>query len=817
MARRGKAIVKDIKGKLDFTNTAKDIMPTTVDEFIPDTYLLYAASVILDRAIIGEDGLLPVQKRILWAMYANKHFPTSSPAKVLSIIGEVAKYHPHGDSSIASSIVRMAQPYSLRTTLVLGNGNFASIPGDDASAPRYISASMTKAAMDCVEELKYNAVEMGKNYSGELDEPTELPVRFPISVINGSQGIAVGFAANMPQHNPTEAMKVARLLLKDPHASIKRIMSIMPGPDFKTGGVVMGTSGIREYYETGRGSLTIRAKYRLEQGEGGKSTIVFYEIPPYISVQQCLSAINDVLDSEEFKDSKDKKKQAKYKSMASARKAMNGISRAIDLTDFDTGNGVDFQVELKPSANPRTVLMALFQHTPLQSKFAVNNTVIYDGKPQNVGIKALFKQFLDFRRRCVRNVNISKKEMAEHRMKLINGILSILLDVDKAIAIIRSSRDEDMARKKLMSTFKIDGEQADYILNMALRRLTKQNSTELKSERKQLMDSIHDYDGIINDPVKLDAEVDRLLVETSKIIADKRYMEILDATDEEIAAMDKDMKSSARMDDKDVSCVLSVDSKGNIMRTMGTSAETRHPVSILSTTNQHRIIALGDDGHGYMILPSYIMDGKDSRMRTNAAFEMPSGTRFVTMVNDGDMVMTVMSDGFVKLTGMTFNEKWREHIVHTPKSSDVRLAGAFPVSQKYMDTADAIIITNTGRVIRFPVSDVSPTGFGARGVAGMRLKKGERVISAMISTDEKKDSIMTMTGMTVKSTPVRQIPRQHRAGTGVILQRTIGNDPVIMGALNAVTMTGRSVIPVKPTKRDTPPQPVKPGSYLAIS
>jgi DNA gyrase subunit A len=814
MARK-KSAAKDIKGKLDFDRVAHDIVNTPVDEFTNETYFLYAASVILDRSLIGEDGLLPVQKRIIWAMYVNHILPTSSYAKVLSIIGDVSKYHPHGDSSIGNSIVRMAQPYSLRTCLVDGSGNFATIPGDDAAAPRYIDARMTKAALDCVEEVKYDAVEMGKNYSGKLDEPKQLPVRIPLSIINGANGIAVGFSTNMPQHNPTEVMKVARLLLKNPKASLQKIMSIMPGPDFITGGKVMGTSGIKEYYSTGRGKMVIRSKYRIEQGAGGKTTIVFYEVPPMVTIDQCQSALNEIFDSEQYKDSKDKKKAKKYHSLASARKVLNGISRAVDLTDFETGNGVDYEIELKASANPTEVILALFKNTPLESPFSVNNTVIYEGLPKVVNIRELFMQFIDFRRKCVLNVSKKKKELANQRIKMIDGILSVLLDMDKTVKIIRSSDDDKIAQQNLMKAFKIDEEQSDYILSMQLRRLTRQNSVALQEEKKGLVNDINEYDGIINDPAKRDAEVDRLLQQSAKIVATDRSMEILDATDEEIAQMDKNMKSSVKLESKDSPCVITVLPEGDkIVRTLGRESKNRHYKGILFGTNQHKVISVGTDGIGYGMTPSYILQDKEVSIKT--AFIIPDKVDNTGLVNDGSPMLTVSSDGFIKITNQQFNEKWSSHPIQGLKSAKSRIVAAIQLPEygsKQYERTEVILVSKSGKSIRFNIDELKPTGYGATGVVGMKLKDDE-IADAVITSSPNEDSLTTITNATAKSTPIKQIPLQKRAGAGVILQRVVKGDSIKETSVNGKILQGRSVSEPKSSKRDGMAMPTPPKSKL---
>lgn len=819
MAKRKRSSDKPMKGLLDFSNVAKKVINTEVKDFVPTTYFIYAASTIMDRALLGEDGLLPVQRRILWSMYVHKHFPGTQPAKVSSLMGDTMHYHPHGDASIESAIVRLGQPYSMRVPLIHPKGNFANIPGDDASAPRYISGSLEKAAMDLLEELKWDGVPMGRSYDGDLDEPPLIPVRWPVSVINGAQGIAVGYATLMAQHNPSEAMEVAKLILRKPDAPLRSIMSRMPGPDYSTGGIVMGTQGIKDYYETGKGSVVVRSRYRIDPDEGGASTITFYEVPPYVSVDMIISKITEIFDSADWKDSKDKAKRKKYDSYAAARKALNGIDRYIDQTDFDS-DGVKIEISVKPGDNPRAVAMALFKYTSLQSSIPVNNTIIYEGRPQTVGIRELFLQFINFRRQCVLRVSQSKRESSMKRQHLIEGILALLLDMDKAISIIRSSASEDIARTKLMKGFKIDEVQADYILSMQLRRLTKQNSVALKKEHTELAKEISHLDGIIKDKKKLDDEVERLLDASKAIIGDERKMEILDKSEEEIKEMDKQARAAIRNADKDIPCVLTVLSDGSVLRSSGKEIPKERGVRSASIVSaKDKVIAIGTDGVGYAIPASYAIEGRKVSM--TSLFSIPKEEKGLTIVPDGASTLTVSSDGQVKLTESTFNDKWSDHPWQKLRGQS-RLVAALPVPEttKRQGTPEVILVSKMGKVIRFSLNDINATGLGAGGVAGMRLSKGDEVVGAAFAK-EKTDVLTTTTRMTAKSTMVDSIPLQKRAGAGVILQKVMKPDAVSDVLMDAVLVAGRAKPkPIPPTQRDAPLSRLMPlprNAYLALS
>ena len=497
-----------------FVEGAKEIEEVRIPEFMDQTRLPYAWSTIRERALVdSRDGLKPVQRRILWTLYEDKVLPSRDFMKVARLAGNVLRYHPHGNTSVEDALVRMAQPYSVRVPLIWGKGSFGAHPGDEAAASRYIEAKLNKEAVELLDEIPSGSVKMKPSVDDTLKEPEVLPVRWPVGVINGSQGIAVGYAANMPQHNPTETLKACKLLLRKPNASIEEVMQVMPGPDFWTGGQVIGIDGVQEYFRTGKGTFTVRAKYKQEQQTRGKVRFTFYELPPNVSCESIIQKVRNLI-----------KTDAKFK---------EGIARVDDLTGRVNDNDVRLLIETKAGSNSQEILAMLFKKTELQSTFSVNNTVVSGGFPKTMGIRELLLEFLELRKQCVltRSQNYKEKKLA--RIHQIDGLLAILLDVDKAIAIIRKSDSQEDARVKLMKAFKIDEGQANYVLDMQLRKLTRQDSDALKAEDQQLKEDIDALDKILTDEKELRKVINAELDKEIKIIGRPRLMEITGLTDED--------------------------------------------------------------------------------------------------------------------------------------------------------------------------------------------------------------------------------------------------------------------------------------------
>ena len=508
VVRKNKATVEE---EHEFVKGAKIVDNIPIPQFMSDTCLPYAVSVIRERALIdNQDGLKPVQRRILWTLFEDGVLPNKEYVKVARLAGNVLRYHPHGNTSVEQALVRMAQPYSLRVPLIDGKGSFGAHPGDEAAASRYIEARLNQNAVELLAETSTDCQPMTPNFDSTLQEPVVLPVRWPVSVINGSQGIAVGYAANMPQHNPTETLNACKQLLENPKMTIKQLQAIMPGPDFWTGGTLYGVKGVAEYYETGRGSFIVRAKYRSETLNRGKVRLTFYELPPNVSCESVVETVRKLVNDSGNKNS------AVWK----------GISRIDDLTGRVNENDVRLVVELKAGANEQQTISSLYKYTQLQQSFNVNNTVVRKGRPQVIGVKTMLQDFLDLRKTCVIERSKHYKSVKERRISQIDSILAVLLDIDKAISIIRQSNTVETAKTKLMKEIKISETQAEYVLNMQLRKLTRQDSVALKTERKQLVEDCKELDKIINDSNELRKVIEGELDEEIKIIGDRRRMEI---------------------------------------------------------------------------------------------------------------------------------------------------------------------------------------------------------------------------------------------------------------------------------------------------
>ena len=470
-------------------HTVKEhIVETPLNEEMSKSFLEYAYSVIYARALPdARDGLKPVQRRIIYQMGQMNLNPDRPYMKSARVVGEVmGKLHPHGDSAIYEAMVRLAQPFAMRLPLVDGHGNFGSLD-DGPAASRYTEARMASAALGMNADIDEDTVDFTPNYDNKLQEPTVLPAAIPNLLVNGGSGIAVGMATNMATHNVGEVVAAAKYLMRHPDATLEELMRYVPGPDWPGGGVIVGRDGIREAYETGRGALTTRSVTHVENVTARKKAIVVTELPFMVGPERVLERI-----SEGVKNHK-----------------LEGISGAIDLTDRH--NGTRLVIELKTGFDPNAVLAQLFKHTPLQDNFTMNNVALVNGRPHTMGLKEMLEVWVDHRRAVIRRRSGFRKKKALERLHLVEGLLLALVDIDEVIQVIRSSEDADAAKTKLMAVFDLDEIQAQYILDLRLRRLTKMSRIELESERDDLRRRIEDLDRILaSDKVLDDVVIDEM-------------------------------------------------------------------------------------------------------------------------------------------------------------------------------------------------------------------------------------------------------------------------------------------------------------------
>lgn len=475
---------KPAKPAFDPRTVKENIVETPLNEEMSKSFLEYAYSVIYARALPdARDGLKPVQRRIIYQMGQMSLNPDRPYMKSARVVGEVmGKLHPHGDSAIYEAMVRLAQPFAMRLPLVDGHGNFGSLD-DGPAASRYTEARMAPAALGMNADIAENTVDFTPNYDNKLQEPTVLPAAIPNLLVNGGSGIAVGMATNMATHNLGEVVAAAKHLMRHPDATLEELMRYVPGPDWPGGGVIVGRKGIREAYETGRGALTTRSVTHIENVTARKKAIVVTELPFMVGPERVLERI-----SEGVKNRK-----------------LDGISGAIDLTDRH--NGTRLVIEIKTGFDPNAVLAQLFKHTPLQDNFTINNVALVNGRPHTMGLKEMLQVWVDHRRVVIRRRSEFRRKKALERLHLAEGLLLAMVDIDEVIQVIRSSDDAEAAKTKLIAVFDLDEIQAQYILDLRLRRLTKMSRIELEAERDDLKRRIEELERILASDEALDGVV----------------------------------------------------------------------------------------------------------------------------------------------------------------------------------------------------------------------------------------------------------------------------------------------------------------------
>lgn len=487
----------------------ENIVETPLGEEMSKSFLEYAYSVIYARALPdARDGMKPVQRRIVYQMGEMNLTPDRPYMKSARVVGEVmGKLHPHGDSAIYEAMVRLAQPFSMRLPLVDGHGNFGSLD-DGPAASRYTEARLAPAALGMNANIDEDTVDFTPNYDNKLKEPTVLPAAIPNLLVNGGSGIAVGMATNLATHNLGEVVNAAKYLMKHPNASLEQLMQYVPGPDWPTGGTIIGRDGIREAYESGRGTLTTRAATHVEHVTARKQAIVVTELPYMVGPEKVLERISEGVKS----------------------RKLDGISGAIDLTDRH--NGTRLVIELKTGFDPHAVLAQLFKHTPLQDNFAINNVALVDGRPHTMGLKEMLQVWIDHRRVVIRRRSEYRRKKALERLHLVEGLLLAMIDIDEVIQVIRTSEDADSAKSRLMVVFDLDEIQAQYILDLRLRRLTRMSRIELEAERDDLQRSIEELERILSSADELDLVVVQEMDKAVKEYGTPRRTILLDTAED---------------------------------------------------------------------------------------------------------------------------------------------------------------------------------------------------------------------------------------------------------------------------------------------
>jgi DNA gyrase subunit A len=766
------------------------------------SFLDYAMSVIVSRALPDvRDGLKPVHRRVLWAMWDGGFRPGRPYVKSSRVVGEVmGLYHPHGDSAIYDTLVRMAQPFSLRYPLIDGQGNFGSLDDDPPAAMRYTEARLAKLAAEMLRDIDADTVDFEPNYDESRKQPSVLPSRFPNLLVNGSAGIAVGMATNMPPHHLGEVVDAIVAKIDDPAADVEKLMKHVKGPDFPTGAIIVGRSGIRDAYRTGGGRSVGRARAHIEELRGGKTAIVITELPYGVKkggdngiIKKIADLVND--------------------------KVLTEIS---DLADHSDRSGMRIQVDLKRDAIPQVALNKLFKHTPLQSSFGYNGVALVDGVPKTLSLLELITHYLDFQREVVTRRSKFELRQAEKRAHVLQGYLIALDNLDAVIQTIRGAADTDEAREQLMSRFDLSEVQAVAILDLRLRALTGLERKRVEDEFADLQERIAELRAILGDESRIDAVVKEELLEVREIYGKS------DDRRTEIVAAEEELELEDLIAEEDM--VIAITRSGYIKRLPVTAyrEQRRGGIGVMGMELkeddyiEHLFVA---STHDFLLF--FTNAGKVYRLKVH---ELPLGSR----QSRGRAIVNLLpfrQDEFVRAVVQTRKFDEAKYLVFATKNGVVKKTelgayntplkadGIIAIKMREGDELvavrhstgndDVLMVSKKGQAIRFHEADVRAMGRDTSGVAGMKLRAGDEVISVNIAEDDSDLLVVTENGFG-KRTRVSDYPVKGRGGMGVkTVQLTeargflVGARVVRDGYQVMLISTGGTVIkiPVEDVKR----------------
>jgi len=741
--------------KTDEKSPSQDekIEPKLIEDEMKQSYVDYAMSVIIGRALPDvRDGLKPVHRRILFAMNEMGLTHNKPYKKSARIVGEtLGKFHPHGDSAVYDALVRMAQPFSLRYTLVMGQGNFGSVDGDNAAAMRYTEAKLAKISQEILADIDKETVNFVDNFDGSLKEPTVLPSKLPNLLINGSAGIAVGMATSIPPHNLSEVCDVVKEVLMDPELTTKEVMDLLPGPDFPTGGTIVGKAGIRSAYATGHGKLKVRAKNLYEEKK--KPTIIITEIPYMVNKSVLIQEIANHVKN----------------------KIITGIS---DIRDESDRDGMRIVIELKRDANKDVVLNQLYKHTRLQTTIGVNLLALTNGKPKVMSLKEIVVNFIEHRKIVILRRTQFELRKAEERAHILKGLIIALDDIDTAIKLIKKSKSAVEARQGLMSHFTLSEIQAQAILDMKLQKLTSLETEKIKEEFKSLLEQIKDLKDILGSEERVKQIINTELDELKQKYTDARKTDILDVEDEDIDIEDL-------IEEEDV--VVTISHSGYIKRTpldlykqqkrggkgiIATTTKEEDIVEHLFIANTHDYILFFTDKGIVHWLKVYKIP-EASRYSAGKAIvnllDIPTEntiTAYIKIKDFDDQHYLIMGTkkGIVKKTNLIAYSRPRQGgIIALSLDDDDQL-----VNVAMTDGEKKILLaTRNGIAVKFKEINVRPMGRTARGVKGVNLRKGDRVVAMVIA--EESDTLLTITENGYgKRTRIGDYRLINRGGRGVI-------------------------------------------------
>lgn len=779
----------------------KRLQLVDIKDEMKDSYLSYAMSVIIGRALPdARDGLKPVHRRILYAMRELGLLPNRPYRKCARIVGEVlGKYHPHGDMAVYDALVRMAQDFSMRYPLIDGQGNFGSVDGDPPAAMRYTEARLADIAMEMLNDLEKNTVDFRPNFDDSLQEPVLLPAKIPNLLINGSSGIAVGMATNIPPHNLGETISAIIAYINNPEISVAELTKYIPGPDFPTGGIVYGLEGVKEAYTTGRGIIKIRAKTQIEKLRGNREAIIIREIPYQVNKSNLIEQIANLV--------KEKK--------------INGIS---DLRDESDKEGIRIVIELKKDCNPEIILNQLFKHTQLEISYGIILLALVNNRPQVLNLKQLISEFVQHRKEVVIRRTQFELDKAEKRAHIVEGLKKALADIDKVISIIRRSKNAPEAKGKLMKQLKLTDVQAQAILEMQLQRLTRLERDKLDQEYLELIKKIELYKSILASEKKVMEVIKEELQEIKEKYADPRLTEIVGEV--------KEIKIEDLIAEEDM--VVTISNQGYIKRESLTAyrRQRRGGKGVIGMSLKegdfvkHLFIA---STHDYMLF--FTNRGKVYGLKVH---EIPPGTRtsrgkaIVNLLNlakdenisasipvrdfeEGKYLILATANGMIKKMELAdFKNPRRGGIIAISLNKEDRLIAAEISDGK----KNVFLATTKGKSICFPETQLRPMGRTAQGVRAIKLSKDDYVVN-MCTVDKAGFILSVSEGGFGKKTAVKEYTVQSRAGKGIINMKinaktgnVIGVELVFDGdEIIVITQSGQvirtQVADIRPTGRNT--------------
>ncbi len=765
MARRTTAPPEDFE---------EHIVDIDVGDEMRTSFLEYAYSVIYSRALPdARDGLKPVQRRILYAMHDMGLRPDRGHVKSSRVVGEVmGRFHPHGDGAIYDALVRMSQSFSMRLPTVDGHGNFGS-PDDPPAAMRYTEARMAPAAVAMTASIDEDTVDFRPNYDGRELEPSVLPAAIPHLVVNGAAGIAVGMATNIAPHNLIEVIQALRHLVTHPKADLDAIMRFIPGPDLPTGGKIIGLDGVRDAYESGRGSFRMRATTRIESVTARRKGIVVTELPYGVGTERVIAAIKKLVQT----------------------KKLQGIADVKDLTDRT--KGLRLVIEVKNGFHPEAILEQLFKSTPMEESFSINAVALVDGQPRTLGLKEMLEVFLEHRFDVVRRRSTYRRAKAADRLHLVKGLLTAILDIDEVIQLIRSSDHAEQARERLISVFDLTEIQANYILDMPLRRLTKFSKLELDKEADELQRTIEELDEILGDDARLRKVVSDELAEVAKTYGTPRRTVLLESSGQTTTS------SATPLEVADDPCYVFLSSSGLLARTTTLDppgdggSRSRHDVivSAVATTARGEVGVVTSAGRvvklGVLDLPTLPSTANHPNLQGGA----PVG-EFVTL--EGERVLALTSfdtdspglalgtrQGVVKRVNPEYLSARDDWDIISLKDGD-QVVGA--VELRTGEEA-LCFVTSDAQLLHFGAGSVRPQGRSGGGIAGIKLATGARVVSftaldpadsVLVSVSGAASALPGTEAGSVKVTPFGEYPAKGRATGGVRCHRFLrGEDDLV--------------------------------------